>query len=143
MKKLNLSAMLLCDFYKIAHRQMYPSKTETVYSTWTPRASRMKDVTGVVVAGHQAFVKEFLENFFSRPKNEVTAEYARIVKNTLGVPSPDVSHIEELHDLGYLPLLIKALPEGTVVPLRTPVMTIQNTNAKFFWLTNYIESLAS
>src|SRR5271165_1729017 len=148
MKKLQLSAMLLCDFYKIAHRLMYPNKTETVYSTWTPRASRMKDVTGVVVAGHQAFLKEFLvnffeEHFFSRPKAEVTAEYARVIKYTLGVQNPDVSHIEELHDLGYLPLLIKALPEGTVVPLRTPTLTIQNTNPKFFWLTNYIETLAS
>jgi len=148
MKKLKLSAMLLCDFYKIAHRQMYPQKTEIVYSTWTPRASRMKDVTGVVVAGHQAFIKEFLlnffeENFFSRPKEEVISEYSRIIKHTLGVPNPDVSHIEELHDLGYLPLLIKALPEGTVVPLRTPTLTIHNTHPRFFWLTNYIETLAS
>jgi nicotinamide phosphoribosyltransferase len=148
MKKLKLSAMLLCDFYKIAHRLMYPDKTETVYSTWTPRASRMKDVSGVVVAGHQAFIKEFLinffeENFFSRPKTEVVAEYSRIIKFTLGVQQPDTSHIEELHDLGYLPLLIKGLPEGTVVPLRTPTLTIQNTNPKFFWLTNYIETLAS
>ena len=148
LKKLQLSAMLLCDFYKIAHRPMYPKKTETVYSTWTPRASRMKDVTGVVVAGHQAFSKEFLvnffeEHFFSRPKAEVTAEYARVIKYTLGVQNPEVSHIEALHDLGYLPLLIKALPEGTVVPLRTPTLTIQNTDPRFFWLTNYIETLAS
>jgi nicotinamide phosphoribosyltransferase len=148
MKKLQLSAMLLCDFYKISHRLMYPNKTELVYSVWTPRTSRVKDVTGVVVAGHQAFAKEFLlnyfqENFFSRPKKEVVAEYARIIKYTLGVQNPAVSHIEELHDLGYLPLLIKALPEGTVVPLRTPTLTIQNTDPRFFWLTNYIETLAS
>jgi len=145
---MNLSAMLLCDFYKLSHREMYPEKTEVVYSTWTPRTSRIKDINEVVVAGNQAFVKEFLvdffnQNFFNRDKETVIKEYARIVKYTLGVQEPKTQHIEELHDLGYLPLLIKALPEGTVVPTRVPTLTIQNTNPKFFWLTNYIETLAS
>lgn len=143
-----LSANLLCDFYKISHRSMYPEGTEVVYSTWTPRTSRMRDVTEVVNFGLQAFIKDkllslFNENFFQKPKEEVVNLYRRIIKNTLGIQEPETKHIEELHDLGYLPLLIKALPEGSVVPLRTPVMTIQNTNPKFFWLTNYIETLAS
>ena len=144
----NMSAMLLCDFYKIAHREMYPQGTEVCYSTWTPRTSRMKDVNGVVVAGNQAFVKEWLlgffqEEFFDRPKAEVVAEYSRIIRATLGVTNPPVAHIEALHDLGYLPLLIKAVPEGTIVPLRVPALTIQNTDKRFFWLTNYIETLIS
>lgn len=144
----SLSTMLLCDFYKISHRQMYPKGTETVYSTWTPRATRLPNVTEVVHFGTQAFIKNrlisfFEENFFKKDKTTITTEYKRIIKNTLGVQEPDTKHIEDLHDLGYLPLSIKSLPEGSVVPLRTPVMTIQNTNPKFFWLTNYIESLAS
>jgi len=147
MKTFKMSAMLLCDFYKLSHRLMYPNKTEVVYSTWTPRASRMKDVNEVVVFGNQRVVKFlndfFQENFFSRPKAEVAAEYARIVKCTLGVADPDVSHIEALHDLGYLPLLIKGVAEGTVVPLRVPTLTIQNTDPRFFWLTNYVETLLS
>lgn len=143
-----LSATLLCDFYKLSHKKMYPVGTESVYSTWTPRTSRVKGVNNVVVAGLQKFNKSFLidffnTNFFGRSKEEVVAEYTRVLKNTLGVQDPDSSHIEELHDLGYLPLSIKALPEGTVVPVRTPIMTIQNTNPRFFWLTNYIETLAS
>jgi nicotinamide phosphoribosyltransferase len=144
----NLSAMLLCDFYKLSHREQYPEGTEVVYSTWTPRASRMNGVNQIVSFGQQAFVKEYLmdffnENFFSRPKSEVVNEYKRILKHTLGVPDPSTTHIEELHDLGFLPLVVKALPEGTLVPLRTPMMTIENTDKRFFWLTNYIESLAS
>jgi nicotinamide phosphoribosyltransferase len=146
MKKLIM--MLLCDFYKISHRAMYPVGTEVVYSTWTPRASRMKDVVEVVNFGPQAFIMEYLidlfnENFFNRPKDEVVAEYVRVIKHTLGVANPETKHIEELHDLGYLPLSIRALPEGTVVPLRVPVMTIHNTDKRFFWLTNFVESLAS
>lgn len=148
MKKSYLSVNLLCDFYKIAHREMYPQGTEYTYSTWTPRGSRMKDVTEIVNFGAQKFIKQYLmeffnENFFSRPKAEVAAEYARIIKFTLGDQNPQTKHIEDLHDLGFLPLSIKALPEGAVVPLRVPTLTIQNTDPRFFWLTNFIESLAS
>lgn len=144
----NMIMPILCDFYKIAHRAMYPTGTEYVYSTWTPRASRMKGVTEVVWFGGQAFYKEYLiemfnEHFFNRPKSDVIAEYARIIRFTLGDQNPYTKHLEDLHDLGYLPLLIKALPEGTIVPLRVPVMTIQNTDPRFFWLTNFVESLAS
>lgn len=140
-------ATLLCDFYKVSHRQMYPPNTSVVYSTWTPRATRMKGIDQVVAFGYQAFFDKlndiFQRDFFSRPKEEIMYEYARVIKGTLGTPNPDTSHIEALHDLGYLPLEVKALAEGTVVPLRVPVMTIQNTKPEFFWLTNYIETLAS
>jgi nicotinamide phosphoribosyltransferase len=143
-----LSPMLIADFYKLSHRLQYPVNTELVYSTWTPRDSRIPEIKEVVVFGHQSFVKEFLidffnENFFSQPLDKVKNDYARIVKYALGVATPDTSHIEELHNLGYLPLLIKALPEGTRSPIRVPTLTIQNTHPKFFWLTNYIETLAS
>lgn len=140
--------MLLCDFYKISHRSMYPEGMEICYSTWTPRASRLENVTEVVHFGVQKFIKEdlisfFNKNFFNRSKKHLVEEYKRIIKNTLGVQDPETKHIEDLWDLKYLPLSIKTLPEGTKVPLRTPVMTIQNTDKRFFWLTNYIESLAS
>jgi nicotinamide phosphoribosyltransferase len=145
MKK--LSAMLLCDFYKLSHRACYPEKTQVLYSTWTPRASRIKEVNEVVVFGNQSAIKDltdiFEKNFFSRTKDVVVSEYIRIVKFTLGDQNPDTKHIEELHDLGYLPLLIKGLPEGTKVPLRVPTLTIQNTDPRFFWLTNYVETFLS
>ncbi len=144
----SLPTTVLCDFYKIAHRAMYPTGTEVVYSTWTPRASRMKGVDQVVAFGTQAFIKTYLidffdTNFFGREKSKVVAEYKRLITSTLGDPNPSTTHIEELHDLGYLPLSIKALAEGTLVPLRVPMMTIQNTDKRFFWLTNFVESLAS
>ncbi len=144
----HLIVPILCDFYKISHRAMYPENTTLVYSTWTPRASRMKGVDNVVWFGGQAFYKEYFidlfnEHFFNRPKAEVIAEYVRVIKYTLGDQNPDTKHLEDLHDLGFLPLSIKALPEGSVVPLRVPVMTIQNTDPRFFWLTNFVESLAS
>ena len=58
-------------------------------------------------------------------------------------PGIDISHIGQLWDLGYLPLLIKALPEGSLVPVGVPVLTIINTNPDFFWLTNMLETIMS
>ena len=144
----SISAMILCDFYKISHREQYPEGTEYVYSTWTPRESRLEGVSEVLAFGHQGFIKEYLVNFFEQhffkqPKDKVLKSYSRIIKSTLGVDNPPIQHIADLHDLGYLPLSIKALPEGTLVPVRTPVLTIINTDPRFFWLTNYIETLAS
>lgn len=143
----NFSPVLLADFYKLSHRLQYPENTTLVYSTWTPRTSRIPGVDQVVHFGTQAFLKKVTDifniNFFFRPKDRIVKDYIRIIKNTLGDQNPDTTHIEALHDLGYLPLEIKALAEGTIVPTRTPVMTIQNTLPEFFWLTNYLETLAS
>jgi nicotinamide phosphoribosyltransferase len=139
---------LLADFYKISHREQYPENTEMIYSTWTPRLSRIEGIKEVVAFGFQAFVKEYLidyfnVNFFNRPLADVIVEYERVIKFTLGVEHPDSSHIKALHELGYLPLRIKAVKEGTKVPIRVPMLTIENTHIDFFWLTNYIETLAS
>lgn len=141
-------ATLLADFYKVSHREQYPHGTELVYSTWTPRVSRHEEIVEVVHFGHQKFIKEFLidyfnQNFFSRKEDEVAEEYERYIRFALGNPNPNSQHIRDLHKLGYLPLKIRALPEGSVVAVKTPTMTVHNTNTKFFWLTNYIETLLS
>ena len=54
-----------------------------------------------------------------------------------------MEHIQDLHDLGYLPLHIKALEEGTISKIKVPVCTIVNTDKRFFWLTNFIETIFS
>lgn len=140
-------ATVLCDFYKISHREQYPPGTQKVYSTWTARTSRNPAIKEVVAFGFQAFIKQYLikyfnDNFFNRSEEEVVAEYERVIKYTLG-GEPDSKHIRELHQLGYLPLRIKAVKEGTLVPTKFPMLTIENTHSKFFWLTNYIETLMS
>jgi nicotinamide phosphoribosyltransferase len=117
-----LPATLLCDFYKISHREQYPDGTTLVYSTWTPRGSRLEGVNKVVHFGMQKFIKEYLieyfnENFFGRPEADVVNEYVRVIKFSLGVANSDASHIIALHRLGYLPLHIRSLAEGTLVLL--------------------------
>ena len=140
---------LLCDFYKCSHRGAYPKGTTKIYSTFTPRSNKyMPMATGAVVFGIQSFVmKYFVEyfnvNFFGRPKEAVVAEYERYMKHSLLIANPDSSHIAELHDLGYLPLELRALKEGTLAPIQVPVLTLENTHDSFYWLTNYFETIMS
>jgi len=143
-----MNTLLQTDGYKTGHIFQYPKGTEYVYSNWTPRKSRIPGINHIVHFGLQHFIKKWLiedfnKNFFQRPKDEVVKEYKRMMDNYLGPDSVSVKHIEELHDLGYLPLKIKSLPEGSLVPMRCPAVTIINTDPRFYWLTNYIETLMS
>ncbi|NIE95721.1 nicotinate phosphoribosyltransferase [Acinetobacter sp. Tr-809] len=141
------------DFYKADHRRQYPVGTEYVYANFTPRSSRLAKMLPdfddkIVFFGLQGFIKHFLietwnEGFFNQPKAKVVAAYKRRMDNALGEGAVPVEHIEALHDLGYLPLKIKALPEGSRVNIKVPVLTIINTDPNFFWLTNYIETVLS
>ncbi|WP_420571038.1 nicotinate phosphoribosyltransferase [Kordia sp.] len=142
-----MNPLLLTDGYKLGHKEQYPQGTTKVYSNWTPRKSRINGINKVVFFGLQYFIKEYLikqfdTEFFNQPKAHVVTEYKKYVDNYLGVDY-DVSHIEALHDLGYLPIEIKALPEGTEVPIRVPMFTVVNTLPEFFWITNYLETLLS
>jgi len=145
---MKLLPILLKDGYKVGHKFQYPENTTLVYSNMTPRKSRNEGVNEIVFFGLQYFIKEYLirqfeENFFRRPKEEVLQEYARRLDAYLGKDSITYQHIAALHDLGYLPLEIKALPEGYLVPMRVPVFTVRNTLPDFFWLTNMLETLMS
>lgn len=142
-----MNPILLTDAYKISHPKQYPAGTEYVYSNVTPRKSMVKDIDSVVVFGVQYFIikyllDEFNQNFFKRPKQEVTAELKQFFDSYFGPGSVDISIYEDLWELGYLPLRIKALPEGTKCPIGVPFMTIENTHPKFYWLTNFIETMS-
>jgi len=143
-----MNPLLLTDGYKVDHRRQYPDKTTLVYSNWTPRKSRIEGLDEVVFFGLQYFIKkciihDFEEYFFKQPKEEVIKKYSRRINNYLGENQVGTKHIEDLHDLGYIPMVFKALPEGVSVPLRVPMFTMYNTIPEFFWLTNYFETLLS
>ena len=136
-----MTPIILTDYYKVEHFRMYPPNTVKIYSNLTPRKSRMKGVNSIVVFGIQHFIKKYLiedfqKNFFDKKWEEVEAEY----KYAINTPT---EHIKALHDLGYLPLKIKALPEGARCQIRVACMTITNTHPDFYWLTNYLETLIS
>lgn len=140
----------MTDGYKLDHRRQYPEGTQFVYSNWTPRSCSYfpEAEEGVVVFGIQYFIKEYLirrmdEEFFNVPKHQAVHNFKRRVDTFLGDNQVGTEHIEALHDLGYLPICIKALPEGSLCPIRVPALTLINTMPEFFWLTNYLETLIS
>lgn len=145
---MNINSFLLTDFYKVGHVFQYPPGTERVYSNLTPRKSRIFGVDHMVFFGlqyfiHQYLVEHFNRNFFYRSLESVMEEYRDHVESSLGGPLPSYEHIEAIHRMGFLPIEIKALPEGTLVPMRVPCMTVANTVPEHAWLTNWVESLLS
>jgi nicotinamide phosphoribosyltransferase len=147
MAKHPAAAMFNTDGYKLDHRRQYPQGTEFVYSNWTARGSRIEGVNDVIFVGLQYAIKKRLmedfESFFAADVDEVCADYQAMLDNYLGPNDIGTDHIRALHNLGYIPLEFKALPEGTAVPLRVPMLTVENTLPEFFWLTNYFETILS
>lgn len=136
------------DFYKTDHKPQYPKNTILIYSNFAPRMTRIKGIDQVVVFGLQYFIKEYLierfnSGFFNVSKEKAIKAYKRRLDNSLGKGSVDISHIGQLHDLGYLPIKIKAMAEGSLCPIKVPFMSIQNTKPEFFWLTNFLETILS
>ena len=145
---MNLNPITACDTYKISHPEQYPEGTTFVLSNWTPRGSRIPEQKHVVTFGLQYFLKEYLGNrfhqeFFERSWESVEKRYKDRMMSHLGQNSPNTERWREIHKLGYLPLEFRALPEGTLCPLRVPMLTVENTHPSAFWLTNYVESLMS
>lgn len=140
--------LLLIDFYKSTHHEQYPKGLTKMVSYFTPRMSRLEGQDKLVMFGLQAFIKEYLieyfnEYFFGRPRDEVLNEYSRVLDNTLGKGAYDLNKIADLYDLGYLPLEIRAIPEGSRVNIKVPMLEVSNTHPNFVWLVNTIETMMS
>lgn len=149
-----MSSMVQTDSYKLSHKGFMNEGTEVIYSNFTPRSSKhfpvpAEDFTGkVVVFGLQHTIVDFLiedmnQNFFSVSEDVAVLYLKELFDAYLGKDSVDTAHFRELHQLGYLPIEIKALPEGTLAPVKVPMYTIKNTNKRFAWLTNYLETVMS
>ena len=148
MKRHETIALLLSDGYKQVHSLMFPKGTTKLYSYLTPRRNRIPELDTMVFFGLQGFVKKYLidyfnNNFFSLSEDEVMYEYTRIVDSILGKGNYDSEKIRKLHKLGYLPLEIRALPEGSIVNMGVPVIEITNTDNDFAWVVQWVESLLS
>ena len=143
-----MNPLFLTDGYKTGHHQQYPKGTTLVYSNFTPRSNKYapKGCDKVVSFGQQLIMKQlhntFENEFFSRPKDEVCGEMKRELSMYLNTDY-DVSHFEALHDLGYLPISVKIIEEGVLVPIKVPILTICNTHPDFYWITNYLETIIS
>ena len=143
-----MNGLLLTDGYKTGHHQQYPQGTEEVYSNWTPRSNKYAPQgCDKVLSFGQQYVMQWLhdyfeDTFFSKPKAFVCTEIKAELSLYLNADY-DVSHFEDLHDLGYLPIRVKSLEEGFEVAIRVPMLTVVNTDPKFYWVTNFLETILS
>ncbi|UYL86220.1 hypothetical protein [Acinetobacter phage vB_AbaM_CP14] len=137
------------DSYKDSHIRFEVEGVKYIYSNATARFGYyMKNLLGeyfedeFVVFGIQWMLARFHAmakiGFFDRPKQEVLDEMLEVLGPYIG--ETDVTRFGDLHDLGYVPLIFKALPEGTVAPIGTPFYTCENTLPEFEWLANFLES---
>ena len=140
--------LLIIDFYKATHDSQYPEGIKYIYSPGTPRLSRLTGVDEITYFGGQAFCKEYLikafnEYFFNRPEEEVVKEYNRVLSATLGAGAYSDRKIRDLHRLGYLPIVMYAIPEGKSTKVGVPQSVFMNTHEDFAWLTNTLETAFS
>ena len=143
----NISFMLMADTYKNTNPDAMPEGLTRLVSYITPRKSMFKNIDKVVFFGLQGFIQEFLIDlvnvtFFKRDKEEVLAEYKSYLDTQIGEQSYDLSRIAALHDLGYLPIKMKALPEGSLVNMGVPCIELTNTHPDFAWVVQWIECIA-
>lgn len=148
---LKINPLLRSDFYKVGHPEMYHEKMTFLYSSLICRSDKYATdlkfnpwyEPKVIIFGTQYIVKNFLienfnENFFNRELSDVLREYDRRVNSSIG--GVDISHVEKLHKLGYLPIELKAIEEGSFVNLQIPVVTVKSTHPDFAWLVNSLET---
>jgi nicotinamide phosphoribosyltransferase len=135
------------DSYKLGHHEMFPAGMTHMQSNLTPRSSRLEGVNSVYMFGLQAYLAKFLGSFeeffnFDEVAKEMIEEHEEIASGILGTRYR-ADHWRALKKVGYIPLQFNAFPEGSLVPLRVPLLTIENTIPGFHWLVNYFESVMS
>lgn len=137
----NNNIILMSDSYKATHFLQYPKDTEKVYSYLEAR-KREDKFPETVFFGLQYYLKEYLQG--CRVTNSEIQEGEDLFTKHLGDKNlfnrAGWERIRQKH-AGYLPVSIKAVPEGTVVPRGNVLMTIENTDPQCYWLTNYLETL--
>lgn len=129
---------LATDVYKMGHMEQYPKGTTKVYSYLTTRSGKVMDA--VMFYGLQYYIKKYLTVV---PTQAMVDEFLEYRKNILGVEaSADIKvKLNGLVQLGYIPLEIKAVEEGTVLPVKNVLMTITNTHPDYYWVVGFFESL--
>jgi nicotinamide phosphoribosyltransferase len=129
--------MLCTDVYKMGHLQQYQPGTTKVYSYLLARSD--KKMPSTLFYGLQYYLKALT----AKPTREMVDEFLDYRKEILGTPTPDdiKEKMDALVKLGYFPLRIKAVKEGTTVPVRNVLMTIENTVPGFHWVVGFFESL--
>ena len=138
-----MNILLLQDAYKLSHHKMYPEGTTQLYSYMCSRGSRVDGVNKVVFFGLQYYLKRYLMEPITHKDKEQFIKYVRQMLGDAAVSPKILKDIDQLIEWGYLPLEIRALPEGSEIGHNIAMFTVTNTHPDFFWLTNFVETILS
>jgi nicotinamide phosphoribosyltransferase len=127
--------ILHADSYKVSHWKQYPEGTTKVFSYIESRGGKYDEV---VVAGVQACVKKYLTTPITR--QDIDEADAYWTAHGVEFNRAGWEHVLNVHG-GRLPIVIKAVPEGTIVPFKNVLLTIENTDPNCFWLTSFVETI--
>lgn len=131
--------LLLADAYKYSHHKLYYPGTTKIYSYLESRGGQFDET---VFFGLQYFLKHYLEGVVITTEKIDAAEV--FLQQVFGrndvFDRSKFDYIVQKHG-GRLPVRIKAVPEGTRVPVNNVLVTIENTDPECFWLTNFLETL--
>lgn len=131
---MRFNPLLMTDSYKTTHWKQYPPDAEVVYSYFESRGGEYKDL---IFFGLQPIL-DLLAAGFTRDDIE---EAATLITQHIG---PRQFNYEQFHKLrGKWPVRIHAVPEGSLVHPHDVLITVENTDPRFPWVTNYLESLIS
>lgn len=135
--KTNNNLLLMTDVYKLGHMRLYKPGTTKVYSYLCARSTKKE--SEALFFGLQPYLK-LLEHGVSKADAE---EFMSYYTEILGASPPkDIAEkITALVKLGYIPLEIKAVPEGTLIDNKNVLATVTNTHPDFAWVVGYFESL--
>lgn len=132
-----MNPLLLTDVYKMSHMRCYAPGTTKVYSYLQARSN--KCFNKMVFFGLQYYLKKYL---LYPLKPHMADEFISVSEAILGECPPDVQEkVHALCNLGYWPVEVRAVEEGTVLPVKNVLMTITNTHPDFYWCVGFIESL--
>jgi nicotinamide phosphoribosyltransferase len=131
--------LLLADAYKYSHYKLYYPGTTKIYSYLESRGG-LFDST--VFYGLQYYLKEYLQGqaFTKEDIDEAEELMQGVFGRSEVFNRANFEYILKKYD-GRLPVKIKAVAEGTEVPVHNTLMTIENTDPNCFWLTNFLETL--
>ena len=134
MSKLTRNLLLNSDSYKYSQYDQYPPGTEYVYSYIESRGGEW-DAT--VFFGLQAFIKEYL----TTPITMADVDQAEEVILAHGEPFYRKGWEYIVRELGgKIPLSIKAVPEGSIIPYKNVLAVIENTDPKCWFVTSFFET---
>lgn len=126
--------VLNTDSYKVSMWKQYPPGSEAVYSYVESRGGKYEKA---IFFGVSAYLQKFLE----RPVTHADVDEAKEIWEAHGLPFNEEGwrYIVNVHN-GHLPVSIRALPEGTEVPVGVPMLTVESTDEKCFWLATWLET---